>query len=342
MEQSSTDGDSGSIPSEEIIIAALTHNGYDREIAAARAPLVIDFMERVGLEKRLTHHPWPAPRQIEFFTGDESSSIDNADLDSLVIDPPSKTAWHGGTWLDTAPLTYLARVCDIGQQKLGNNWVEIFKKRLRNREDLLNVLNEIWWLGCWRGTFKVDTSPKAVSGGNNDWRLIFDDGFSLNLQVKRRKNDVRRAVDPMFPVQGLFDKVSHRFAKSGPNEVNVGTVTIYGGITDAVLRCLDDYFAPRNSELLGETEQSTRETSDRKPKEDKSTNVDAIILWCPWNPPQSQQLPRYFIRARKSKEHIESAFALDPLDTLYRTYTQFPIGFARAAASVSVGLESNT
>ncbi len=339
MEQSFIDDDSGSIPTEEIITAALTHNGYDREIAAARAPLVTDFMESVGLEKSLTHHPWPAPRQIEFFTGDKSSSIDNANLDSFNIDPPSKTAWHGGTWMDTAPLTYLARVCDIGQQKLGNNWVEKFKKRLRNRKDLLNVLNEIWWLGCWKGNFKVEISPKAESSGDNDWRIIFEDGLSMHLQVKRRKNDVRRGVDPTFPVQGLFNKVSHRFSKSGANEVNVGAITIYGGITDAVLRCVDDYFAPRNSE---QTEQPTQETSDRQPKEDKSTNVDAIILWCPWNPPHLQQLPRYFIRARKSKEHLESTFAIDPLDTLYRTHTQFPISFARAAARTSAGLESNT
>ncbi|MBE2203928.1 MAG: hypothetical protein IAE94_06300 [Chthoniobacterales bacterium] len=333
MEQPSND-DSGSVLTEEIIIAALTHNGYNRETAAARASLVLDFMESVKLEKRLTHHPWPTPRQIEFFTGDKSSSVDNANLVCFNIEPPSKTEWHGGTWLDTAPLTYLARVCDIGQQKLGCDWIENFKKRLRNRTDLLNVLNEIWWLGCWKGDFKVEVSPKAQNSGDNDWRIIFEDSLRLNLQVKRRKNDVRRGVDPLFPVQGLFDKVSHRFSMSGENEINVGVITIYGGITDTILRRIDDYFAPRNSEPSEATGQVIAEDSDQQPKEEQSTNVDAIILWCPWNPPHAQGRPRHFIRCRKLKERLERVFTLDPLDALYRTHTQFPISFAKATAGI--------
>ncbi len=113
----------------------------------------------------------------------------------------------GGTWLDTAPLTYLARVCDVGHRMLRPDWMLKVKKRLANRPGLLDVLNEVWWLGCLRKVKSISPSPKAEGGGDNDWLIVFEDGFSIILQVKRRRGDLVRIVHHTRPPFGLFDKV---------------------------------------------------------------------------------------------------------------------------------------
>ena len=292
---------------EKEIIGALTHNGYDEETASARTPLILKFIETTGLEQRLTTHPSPSPRQIEFLTGDTTCTIDNADVVTFEIAHPPKTEWLGGTWMDTAPLTYLARICEIGHRLLGENWMEPFKARLTNRVDFLNVLNEVWWLGCWANIAKVTPSPKAEVGGDNDWFLALEDGFSIRLQVKRRRNDLVRIIHPTRAPYGLFDKVSKRFSRSSDNQINVGAITIYAGITDAVLRAIDDFFIS-----------------------DQSAHVDAIALWCPFNPSCVPDLPAFFIRDRKSQGRLKRAFSLDPLDRLYQTHTIFPISMADA------------
>lgn len=292
---------------EKEIVAALTHNGYDEATASARVPLIVKFIETVSLEQRLTTHPSPSPRQIEFLTGDNTCTIDNADIVTFEIAHPPKTEWLGGTWMDTAPLTYLARVCEIGHRLLGENWIAPFKKRLSNRVDFLNVLNEVWRLGCWGNIANVTPSPKSEISGDNDWLLALEDGFSIRLQVKRRRNDLVRIIHPTRAPYGLFDKVSRRFSRSGDNQINVGAITIYAGITDAVLRAIDDFFIS-----------------------DQSSHVDAVVLWCPFNPPYFPDLPAFFIRDRKSQGRLKRAFLLDPLDGLYQTHTIFPISMADA------------
>ncbi len=207
------------------ITEALKYNGYDGEIAVARGGLVLAFFEATGLEERLTTHPSPGPeRQLEFLTGDATCTINHVDVVTFSIVHPPKTKWLGGTWLDTAPLTYLARVCDIGHRLLGQNWTDKIKKRLANRAELLDVLNEVWWLGCLKS---VTASPKVDGGGDNDWHIVFEDGFSIVLQVKRRRNDLVRIVHYTRSPYGLFDKVSKRFSMEEKTQLNVGAVTIY-------------------------------------------------------------------------------------------------------------------
>lgn len=298
---------------EKEIVGALVHNGYSEKTAFDRTPLILKFFEVAGLESRLTTHPSPSPRQIEFFTGDTTCTIDNADIVTFEIAHPPKTEWLGGTWMDTAPLTYLARVCDIGHRLLGENWMLPFRERLANRMDLLNVLNEVWWLGCWGNISQITSSPKGDAGGDNDWSLVLDEGLSIKMQVKRRRNDLLRGVHPTRAPYGLFDKVSKRFSRSGKDQLNVGAITIYAGVTNAVLRAVDDYF-----------------------RSNASGNVVAIILWCPFNPPYAPTLQSYFIRDRKSEGRLKRALAVDALDTLYRTNTIFPISIAEATC----GMES--
>ena len=190
--------------------------------------------------------------------------------------------------------------------------MEKFKTRLANREDLLNVLNEIWWLGCWQTLHQITPSPKAEISGDNDWLLVLEDGFSIKLQVKRRRNDLVQIVHHTRPPYGLFDKVSKRFSRSGKNEINVGAITIYAGITDGVLRAVDDFF-----------------------RSEESAHVDAIVLWCPFDPPYSPDLPPFFIRDRKSQGRLRWAFSFNPLDCLYKTNTIFPLSLAEATRGCS-------
>ena len=288
------------------IAGALQHNGYDEVTALHRVPLIQKFFKAAQLDAQLTAHPSLRPRrQIEFFTGDTKWNVDNADVIAERIALPARTEWMGGTWLDTAPLTYLARVCDIASRLLGNDWTAKFQKRLLNRGELLDLLNEIWWLGCWKGLQRVTPSPRAEVSGDNDWSLEMENGLNLKLQVKRRRSDLIRLSHPTIPPYGLFDKLSKRFSASSKAQFNVGVITIYAGITDSVLRALDDYFVS-----------------------DTSKNVDAIALW---SPGVAEGVPSCFLRDRKSGGIIRGLFDLDPVDLIYDTANVHPISRSEAA-----------
>lgn len=271
------------------------------------SPTVLRFFEAAKLKTGLIAHPSPQPtRQIEFFTGDSRWNIDKADVIAHGISLAVKTEWLGGTWLDTAPLTYLARVCDVANQLLGEDWMAQFRKRLLNPAELLDILNELWWLGCWKEVNAVEMSPKAKNSGDNDWRITLANGMHLNLQVKRRRSDLIRLVHPTMPPFGLFDKLSRRFSASGPAEINVGVITIYAGIADSVLRCLDDYF-----------------------RNDDSQNVDAVVLWSPGT---AADMPPFFVRDRKSNGILREAFDLNRIDLTYVTACEHPISLNDAMA----------
>ena len=262
-------------------------------------------MERAQLEQRLIAPPSrECKRQLEFLTGDKTCTIENADIISFEIDLPPKTSWLGGTWMDSAPLTYLARVCDIADRLLGKDWIRRFMHRITNREDLLNLLNEIWWIGCWDDISDIVSGPKAHGGGDNDWGFTLSGNLLVKMQVKRRRNDLVRIAHPTRPPFGMFDELSKRFTASEPGQINVGAITIYAGITDSVLRFVDDYFQSKESE-----------------------HVDAIAIWCPSHHPK---LPSFFIRDRKSRGQLKRSFKMHAHDSLYRTSSICPLSFRQA------------
>jgi hypothetical protein len=105
----------------------------------------------------------------------------------------------------------------------------------------------------------------------------------------------------------LFDKVSKRFSADEKQQLNVGAITIYAGITPPILRALDDYF-----------------------RSDESGGVDAIIFWNPASPPH---LPAFFLRERSSFKQLASYFQHDPVDDLYQTHNIHPLSIDEAVRS---------
>ena len=274
---------------------ALQRNGYDADLARLRAPQVFRFFEFTKLEQRLIIRPSRHfEEQFEFLTGDDSCSVDHAEHVTfrIIIEPKTRTT--GGSWMESAPLTYLARVCDLGCRWYGEKWFTYFTKRLADRTKLLDVLNEVWWLGVWKDIRNPQMSVRAKDGGNYDWYFSLGDTLKVNLQVKRRRNDLpRKSLTLSPPFTGLFDKLSKRFSASGPDQVNMGAITVYSGIDHDVLRAVDNYF-----------------------RIDESRHVDAIILWSPESP---EPLQPYFLRARKFRDLLKGYVHLDPLDSRYST-----------------------
>src|SRR4030095_5498772 len=267
----------------------LDHEGFTPERRDRCSTLLQEFYRKTRLRPKFEAAALPgSPAQIELQTGDTQWSVENADIPTFHISLPPKTLFIGGTWIETVPLSHLARICEIGSARLPGRWPDRFLRRLRNPTELLDTLNEIWWLDRFRDTnfLKMRHRMRLHEGSNEDvdWRFKdVESSIWLNVEVKRRRNDILRAIYPPeevralfggMSVRGLFDKASDPFSQSSGDEINVVALTVYGGVTSDVKRALDDWFI-----------------------NDASRNVDAVAIWSAGSKPPHHE--PWFIRSRK-------------------------------------------
>lgn len=277
------------------------------ECSAESAPLVVEFFDMLRVEPQFSQSPRPPGEpQFEFDTGDTRFSVENADTIAWDVLLPPELRKIGGTWLETAPLSFLAQVCMIGRRVFRDRWPRLFAKRLRNPPELLDVLNEVWWLSRWPEPFRLSARHRQTATGEDiDWRFFLRSlGLWINLEVKRRCNDLLRLVHPGLPPAGLFDKAASAFSKSNPDELNVIAITLYAGITDPVLRAIDDFL--------------------RSPENE---HVDGIMLWSVCS---NACFAPTFGRFRKHRHIVSELLPIQPQDVTYGSWNPFPISMGEA------------
>jgi hypothetical protein len=301
----------------QTIIKMLEHGGMSASRSAEAAPLIIEFFEMLHVEPQFSPSPRPPGEpQFEFATGDKRFSVEYADTITWDVLLPPELRKIGGTWLETAPLTYLARVCIIGRRVFRDRWPRLFAKRLRNPPELLDVLNEVWSLSRWPEPSRVSARHRPTSSDDDiDWRFFLRSlGIWINLEVKRRCNDLLRLVHPDLPPTGLFDKAAGAFARSKPDELNVIAVTLYAGITDPVLRAVDDFMRSPDAE-----------------------HVDGIVLWSVGS---NARFAPTFERFRNHREIVSALLSLDPQDVTYGSWNAFPISMGEAISGICANQQS--
>ena len=192
----------------------------------------------------------PVVHLVEYEIGDTTNRVANATNPTFDDLRPPVLKEMGGSELEHASLSFKSKVCEIGAQVLKTHWPQRFLTRLRDRCQHLNVINEVWWLARFPEARNAHPSVKLnkenVSDKNVDWAFAWQTGrtptrgFTVNLEVKRRPNDIVRKIHGV-PPSDLFDDVLPKFRPSKANEINAVGVTVFGEIDDSIKRAADDF-----------------------------------------------------------------------------------------------------
>lgn len=260
---------------EEIILGLLSLR-LPVEVAAKRAPMVVEDMATIGFTIRPTVQKgiamWLHQRglriPIQYHIPDTGWTVNRKDPRHALE----------GSHRDKGDLLRLSKVCELGRSLLPNDWPHRFADRLNNPSEHLDAVNEVWCLGRFNAPTevrKLDTKSQKVS--SPDWSFsVRCEGNTLNLrvEVKRRCSDIKRHL-AFSERTNLFDKISSKFPHRSLRELNIAIVTLYSQIDNTV-------------------EEMTAAWLNGEP------HLDAVILWSE----QSNTSPPLAIASRGDIHHL--------------------------------------
>lgn len=259
------------------------------DVAAARAPMVVEDMATIGFPVVLEVHRGIAGWlhecglriPIQYHITDTGWTVNRRDPRHALE----------GSHLDKGDLLRLSKVCELGRSLLPDDWPRRFADQLNNPSEHLDAVNEIWWLGRFNApqeVKKLDQKPQKVP--SPDWSFsVRLEGTIVNLrvEVKRRCSDIKRHL-AFSEGTNLFDKISPKFPRRSLTELNIAAITTYSQIDNSVTEMTASW-------LWNEP------------------NLDAVILWSE----QSLTSPPLVFASRREVQPVlrDCLSALDEEDT---------------------------
>lgn len=241
---------------EKVIGDLLSVTGLARETCAQRAASLVADLKWINFENFRAFcgaYPYLDPRSgqlvrlriPEYRFGETNFTVHNA------ANPQTNNAtWFRGTGLDRGHLQFLSRAGEIARKVIPAHWRRSKKLRdnLRNPTQHLSTVDEIWWLGRWRGIEAVELERKIVpgSGAGIDWWLRVGGSLQVNLEVKRIVRDCMRHARLLpFDVRWFAEfcaaEVLPKFRPSRPDEVNLLAISLFGEIDRGVQMVVSDW-----------------------------------------------------------------------------------------------------
>ena len=228
--------------SEPDLRQILVHLGLDPEESALRAKLLMEDLDWIQFEDFTVHcqtcylpnDPDTPVLLAEYSFGPTKFNVNNADRSTN-----KRCTSVGGTGLNSGSLLSLSKVSRIARELIPQFWLKSrkLKNALRNPEDHLATLNEIWWLGRFPTAVEVFYGYKMAPPKDIDWRFrlegVRQNGKDvwINLEVKYRPSDTSRIVHNLAPkVDSLLQETLDKFNPSEPNELNLIGVTLFDSI----------------------------------------------------------------------------------------------------------------
>ena len=248
-------GETFNKPTLEEVILGLLCLRLPEEVAARRAPMVVEDMAAIGFPLSLevergiakSLHQRGLRIPIQYHIPDTRWTVNRKDPRNALE----------GTHLDKGDLLRLSKVCELGRSLLPNDWPHRFADQLNNVSEHLDAVNEVWWLGRFndpKEVKKLDTKTQKIK--SPDWSFsVGCEGTNLRLrvEVKRRCSDTKRHL-AFSEETNLFDKISPKFSQRSLAELNIAAVTTFSQIDNTV------------------TEMTARWLENEQ-------NLDAVILW---------------------------------------------------------------
>ena len=279
-------GETFNKPTLEEVIRGLLCLRLPEEIAARRAPMVVEDMAAIGfplmLEVQRGIAKWLHQRglriPIQYHIRDTGWTV-NRKVPSHALE---------GSHLDKGDLLRLSKVCELGRALLPNDWPHRFADPLNNPNEHLDEVNAVWWLGRFNDPTevkKLDTKAQKIP--SPDWSLSVPyegNPLRLRVEVKRRCSDIKRHL-AFSEKTDLFDKISPKFSQRSIEELNIAAVTTFSQIDNTV------------------TEMTARWLENEQ-------NLDAVILWSE----QSFTSPSLLLANRGKIRHILHACLSTPDD----------------------------
>lgn len=261
-------------------------SSLDDAEARRRALILAADIDRIGFERfRLSCRPYPVPsaggRVVamplpEYHFGDTGFSVQKACNSS-----DNFSTWIGGTGLDRGHLQFFSKVSQLGHNLIPEIWPKKLRAELRNPKQHLDTLEEVWWLGRWSGVDEIRRGEQIRSDSENDidWRLVvartsFSPGLNVNVEAKRLKSDSLRHARGLQMTLHDFaqfcrEQVLGKFRPSGPDEVNVLAVSLFGEIDGNVQSVISEWLLSdensdsRHKPLIDAVLVATRESRRR-------------------------------------------------------------------------------
>jgi hypothetical protein len=264
----------------------------DSEISR-RAAFLAEDIKLIGFETfRLSARPYPLQNRLtgefvsvpipEYHFGETPCSIQNAENAD-----ENKIEWFGGTGLDRGHLQFFSKVAEIGRAVIPSFWLSSAKLRtaLRNPPQHLDTVEEVWWLARWEDIENIRMGVPLVEKSDRDVDWVFDvapERLRVNLEVKRVKSDaVRHVRDRPFnqPWFSRFcaNKVLPKFRESGPDEVNVLALSLFGEIDRDVQSTVADWLV-KEQHLVDAIIIASREARHRSGFDQQLANEKAKRL----------------------------------------------------------------
>jgi hypothetical protein len=198
--------------------------------AHSRVAILIEDMTAIGCN-------WPIrSRLLDENTVLAYYDVPGTDFGKLDSDDVDESQKAHGIGLNWGSLLRLSKVCVIARTYFGTDWPRRFKKRFLNGKDHFSFIEEMLWLGLWRGVSNVEyeTRPFLNKGFRKRIDLRFDAcDQKINLEIKFRPKDWMRHVDGPehnIVMPGYFYDVPDKFPCRNDGELNLVGLTALAAI----------------------------------------------------------------------------------------------------------------
>lgn len=207
-----------------------------------RAGLVESDFAAIGLKYALASEKIPVPQFRGMFLPYSSYRLIGSECDiNHAVTGDRKHTSMGGGGLDRECLLYFSKISEWAHASIPHLWPAKLRDELRDPNQHLNTLTEVWWLARCVGAefaatrYCVPVDAAQTHGKNFDWQVKLSSGVTLNLEVKRRLSDMARVIDvPKFKWKTVFNDLAKFPPAAPPDRLNVGCIRLFGSISNDV------------------------------------------------------------------------------------------------------------
>jgi len=217
-----------------------------------RAHFVEDDFKKIGLKYQLEFKEFPVTVGAKTFYlpfGSYELMGSECCIENAREGDQKHTSMSGGG-LDKESLLYFSKISEWGHDHIPHHWPHRMRPELKDPNQHLNTLREVWWLSHFSGVDYTTVKHDAlVSNGKKvDWEFTTFSNLKLRVEVKRRVGDFqRRCYQTPLKTNSMFWDLAEKFPDNATDGfINVGCITLFDPIDREVRIAAIDWLENQN------------------------------------------------------------------------------------------------